>query len=209
MVCKKEKRKRRTTGIVLAVLAMLFCGMEASAGTSVSLEIPVTQEWTVKGTAPEEAGTFQYKLLPLEEGNPMPKDKKEYTFEIAGNRTVKLEPIEYHRTGIYTYQLMQVLPEEKAKGYTYDEEVYTIQVYVVNKGEDLATEIVIQDASGSKSGEILFRNKYEKIITSVHREDVKTGDNTSNIVYLELLVLSAGVFCFLLIHQKIRQKNVS
>lgn len=51
MVCKKEKRKRRTTGIVLAVLAMLFCGMEASAGTSVSLEIPVTQEWTVKGTA--------------------------------------------------------------------------------------------------------------------------------------------------------------
>ena len=113
----KKLGKRKMAGVILTVFAVLLWQREAQAAQHVSLSLSVTQIFSAETAVPDEGQTFAYRLIPEGEDIPLPADgKKEYDFQITGSDTAELSPILYEKTGIYTYRLLQVVPEEKKEG---------------------------------------------------------------------------------------------
>jgi len=152
-------RKGRHITQILAFVVMLLLAVSlpmtvnAAAG---ELYIPVTQVFTSDLTV---ANTFNYCLVSLDASNPMPAGSTAdgYSFSITGTDTFEIGPINYTVTGIYEYQLTQVVASE-VPGYTYDRQVYDIIAYVA---ENLDIELVILNLTRDKGDEAEFRNKYE------------------------------------------------
>jgi pilin isopeptide linkage protein len=81
-----------------------------------------------------------------------------YTFSIAGNDSLSIGPIHYGQEGFYEYELSQIFGT--APGYTYDEKVYKIEVYVLS---DLSVVMIARDKDnleGEKVKDIVFSNSY-------------------------------------------------
>ena len=192
----KKLGKRKMAGVILTVFAALLWQREAQAAQNVSLSLSVTQIFSAETAVPDEGQTFAYRLIPEGEDIPLPADgKKEYDFQITGSDTAELSPILYEKTGIYTYRLLQVVPEEKKEVYTYDSRVYTIHVYVKNGKEGLITEVTATDAKGTKYGDLKFTNTYQEKVESIENKTVKTGEDTSKDIYVGLLLISMVILC--------------
>lgn len=150
----------------LLLLACLFSmtGFSAKAAVNTSIWLPVKQIFEASGTAvPEEQQVFEYSLVPLETGNPMPEgsSEKEYTLTLTGDQEAKIQ-IDYSRTGVYSYHFRQVVDEPK-DGYLYDDEQYTITVYVKHntQGELISEVSVAKRTNGMKVAALEFINSYD------------------------------------------------
>ena len=119
--------------------------------------------------------------------------ERKLTVEGAGTGTFLLH---YTQPGVYSYILKQ---ESGTKAdWTYDSEVYYVDVYVMwdEKMESLETVTVYFDSEGNKS-EPVFENKYqqpEKRTQAVVKKvrSAKTGDEDILSGWAVLMILAAG-----------------
>lgn len=177
---------------LMAILIVAGMGIPAyAASDSVCVNLPVSQKFINHATS-EVADTFSYILMPLEAGNPMPEQSvDQYVFTMKGSENISLSEIAFTQTGTYRYELKQRV-ENKLKGYTYDERVYTVEIYVTNaeRGGLTATTVVYVGDDG-KADQISFENSYRKDPTPAISDDIpKTGDNSNLTLWFLLLAIS-------------------
>lgn len=160
-ILKKIREKRFITCWMLAacLLALVFPQAVHAAPNDVTLA--VEQEFTQPADS-TAADTFTYTLTALQSGNPMPAGSigDLYTFTIAGTDTVNLGPVAYGTAGTYRYELRQTAASVQT-GYTYDRQVYTVEVYVTTpSGGGLQADVVVYNGDGLKVSAIAFANQY-------------------------------------------------
>ncbi|MCR5845073.1 MAG: Cna B-type domain-containing protein, partial [bacterium] len=138
----------------------------------------------VKGN-PKTDETFTFQMKALTEGAPMPagSDGNVKTMTITGSGEKEFGRIDYYAAGTYTYQISEVAGS--AKGYTYDNTVYTITVEVTeNEDGSLSKTETITGGDGK----IVFTNEYKA--TPGKKKMPKTGD--SNPLGLVAVLLGLG-----------------
>ena len=153
---RNTKRKRML--YLLAVFVMILITISPTATYAADHPLKLTVKHTFTTTSDSAYNMFTYRLTPLSPGNPMPAGSTAdgYTFSIAGSDNVEIDMPDYAQPGIYRYELAQVIGEEKP-GYTYDKQVYTIEVHV---NEALGVDFIVFDDTQTKVADIAFENGY-------------------------------------------------
>lgn len=194
------KQKAILTLLLLNLLIMNNSVVYA-AEHQMSVELAVKQTIEYENTATEQFNkTGTYELTGLTEEAPMPEGSEHnaYAFSIDGvDETVKI-PMVYTHGGMYQYQLTQTTKKQDA--YTYDETKYKITVYVKNsENGGLVAEVMAENGSGKKCGEITFLNKYERKGDTHQqgKDTVKTSDETTMSIWLLMLGCSAFMILFI------------
>ena len=147
----------KTFCTVMVFLTMLIILAPVTAYAAANpVKIPVNQTFNRSDDI-----SFTYILKSLATGNPMPvgSTAEGYLFTIAGTDSVDLGPLSYSEPGLYRYELFQVIGTEQP-GYTYDKQVYTIEVYV---DENLAVGVIARNEDGDKVGKIEFENRFDAL----------------------------------------------
>ncbi|MCL2158105.1 MAG: hypothetical protein FWH48_01725 [Oscillospiraceae bacterium] len=155
---KPKIKKKIASWAVFALAAVVLAGilpMAVQAADNNPAWLRVRQIYTAPAYA--GSGTFSYRMRPLDQANPMPPGSAEagYAFEIAGNGSAQIGPIEFLRQGTYRYEISQ-LPTGRL-GYVYDDKKYTVEAYV---DESLNVTIIVKNENGNKSGELVFECGY-------------------------------------------------
>lgn len=186
--------------VFLLLLACLFSmtGFSAKAAGNTSIWLPVEQTVEDSGAeVPGEQQVFEYSLVPLETGNPMPEGSSgnEYALTLTGNQETEIQ-IDYSATGVYSYHFRQVMDEPK-EGYIYDEEQYTITVYVKHntQGKLISEVSVAKRTDGMKVAALEFTNRYEAGSSNVNPsgdEPQDTAEDTTGAVDNTLANQSGG-----------------
>ena len=155
--CRKNRIFRMII-LFLIVLATLAPMTVSAAENPLSLTV-----YQVFNTSSADADdSFTYILKPLEIDNPMPSGLPSsvsatgFTFRIKGTGEIKIGAIYFSREGIYSYELYQVISERRT-GYTYDDRVYTIEIYADGS---LNVNVVVKNENGEKMENITFTNSY-------------------------------------------------
>lgn len=104
--------------------------------------------------------TFTYRLKPLQLDNPMPMESKElgYIFTITGNNNVEFVFTENIRTGVFTYELYQLIDEEEP-GVIYDRRIYQLELRI---DSDEVANLIVYCEEGLKVGDIKFENGFNQ-----------------------------------------------
>lgn len=226
--CKKTYIAVISFLLILLLAAMPLTAFAAESGADASIR--VEQSFTLDSRHQNIADTFQYQLHPTDAAYPMPEGTTtdgNYYFSISGTNHLDLGKIHYERTGIYTYEVSQVIPKDTAD-YTYDTEVYTVQVVVKNAADGgLTAEIWLPvNASGAKQETISFANSYDKeykINTPKQNgngdtkqpagntdkvQKVKTGDSSELTLWTVTAAAALG-FLFILVIKRKREYEKS
>ena len=149
--------------------ALIFMLLPATAGAAtadVQAKLTVKQVFDVNGTDAAVAKNGAYTLTAVDAGAPMPDGAQsgKYAFSIDSTSQIQIA-IAYDHAGEYIYELKQDAETAKT-GYTYDQEVYKVKVYVRNDpSEQLSCEVVAERKDGSKTPELLFTNSYMPLPT--------------------------------------------
>lgn len=190
------KNIREKVGLaVLLFSLMIFSGSKVYASDSKS-EIPLSigQTFKVENIAPEKVNqTGRYMLSAMNTETPMPEDSRDgkYIFSMEGDGKQVTIPLEYVHAGVYSYKLQQITGN--ATNYVYDRTCYTITVYMKNREKGhLIPQVIVEDGSGKKCGEIMFSNLYKgKSYPELEKNpSVETGDQANVTMWL-LIVLSS------------------
>lgn len=198
---KNRLWKKIITAGLLSV--MLSSGLEfpvyGAEKQEVQTEFPVSQIFNIKDASNKQDETFEYQILALERGNPLPKGSTGgvYLFSMKGTENKKIGPVSYSHGGVYRYRAEQRILQEK-ENYTYDKTIYNIEVYVKNRAEGLTAEMVILDEAGCKCETMEFENKYvePKVMLTGKPEisgNIKTSDTNSVEGYTVLMMMSFAV----------------
>jgi len=158
-------RTRRLLRILLACAVAMVCLMGvlpvavASALPLGQATLPVSQVFTSDSPMRGVDATFAYRLTPLDASNPMPagSDASGYTFSITGNDHLQMGPINFTKTGVYTYELKNATPSRS--GYTLDPRVYTIKFYITNDEDPL---VIVYLENGEKAPTVDFDPSYHQ-----------------------------------------------
>ncbi len=118
---------------------------------AVTVQIPVTKK--LEGDPRTEEETFEFVLEP-QAGAPEPQQS---VITVKGEGKALFGGITYDTIGEYHYTLKE--KAGNAKGYTYDETVYSLTVNVTDLGGELAAEIQ-QNGKPLSEEEIVFVNTY-------------------------------------------------
>lgn len=213
----RKKRYRRFFPVLLCLLTMMAGAVAQAAQEPVTARVPVRQEFKMEYAPEVPEDTAGYVLTP-EDGAPLPEgaDEEAYRFTLSGNETKELA-FTYSHADIYTYTLAQTGQEEK-EGYTYDDQIYTIFVYVKNtsNGGLEVSQIMAQVPGGAKADEILFQNSYKGQAlqsqegTSAHadgqnggKSTVQTGDDARMTGWI-LAALLAAVAAFEVVKWRVK-----
>ena len=120
---------------------------------------------TVEGN-PANPAKFTFNFKALDANNPMPEGSvdgiKEAT--ITGSGTTSIGNIEFKLPGTYVYELTEV--QGAARGYTYDQTVYTFTYKVKDVNGDLQSELVITKGT-EEVNTAEFTNVYKPIPVKV------------------------------------------
>ena len=184
--------------LLLAGIVIHPASAYAAQQSTLSVTIPVKQHFTVPLNA-----SVEYRLTSKTAGEPMPQGTGEdgCHFSITGDGTDDFE-ITYHETGIYTYEISQVSGGSDGT-YTNDTEVYTVELFVKNKGEDALTyDIILMDHAGEKVKDISFVCQTAVQETTA----VKTGDSADGMFYIGAAAASFVLF-IRLSQMKIYKRN--
>lgn len=199
--------KRLITKCLSAMAVVLIAaGVEIpayAASDSVGVSLSVSQIF-VNHTTSKVEETFSYVLTPLETGNPMPGQSVDrYSFTVKGSEEVKLEEIAFTGPGTYRYELKQTMESEK-EGYTYDAEVYTVEIYVTSTSDGgLMVNTVAYTGNEGKTDQISFENSYQKdAVPSPPGSVPKTGDTGNLTLWFVLMILSAAGLAVVLVCKK-------
>ena len=207
-------------GTVVAVMSVMSMTVSAFAAESPSVSIPVTV--SLSGTLPEKAENFTIKLSADDAAYPMPEGAEDgsCTMTITGAATKNLPTITYDRVGVYTYTIAQVAGSNKKC--TYDDTVYTLDVYITNAedGSGLeATAVLYPGSEGDKQTAAEFKNVYETVKPtptptptpkptpkpSPKPTTPKTGDDSTPVLYAVLIAASLCVIVVLFLTRKIKK----
>lgn len=161
---QKVHDKRITTVICLFflfTLAMILPRAAYAAITSVPVTLRIDQVFTKNSSALGVNSVFSYTLTSMDAGNPMPAGSINgtYSFTADGTGSKNIDPISFNNTGIYRYEI-KGNTFFSAAGYSYDNEVYSLTVYVRQPADQLVAEITVQKSDGSKVSHIVFKNTY-------------------------------------------------
>ena len=204
-------KQKAILALLLLNLLIMTNSVAYAAENQISVELAVKQTIAYENTATEpfhKTGT--YELTSLAEEAPMPEGSEHnvYAFSINGvDETVKI-PMVYTHGGMYQYQLTQTTKKQDA--YTYDETKYKITVLVKNsKNGGLVAEVMAENGSGKKCGDIIFQNKYhgQKKQVVQNTTPVKTGDETNMIIWF--ILGSGSVMLFIFAKRNTRRKSKS
>ena len=148
-------------GRILAAGALFICLMRLSAPAALAMR-PGEAAFTVKQTFANTGAftppgeTFSYKLTPKAALNPMPAGSgpEGCAFAVTGTSDMQIS-IAFTQAGRYAYELRHVTAPQP--GYRYDQEIYTLEVFV---GSDLAVTAVAHKSDGSKAPDIRYAHAY-------------------------------------------------
>ena len=204
-------KQKAILALLLLNLLIMTNSVAYAAENQISLELAVKQTIEYENTATEQFNkTGTYELTGLTEEAPMPEGSEHnvYAFSINGvDETVKISMV-YTHGGMYQYQLTQTTKKQDA--YTYDETKYKITVYVKNsENGGLVAEVMAENGSGKKCGDIIFQNEYhgQKKQVGQNTTPVKTGDETNMIIWF--ILGSGSVMLFIFAKRNTRRKSKS
>lgn len=199
----KQALGKRIAGLIMSASMMFAATLPAQAAEtgSVSIQIPVAQEFAVSGTDKADDG-FSYLLTALEADAPMPEACGEdgWRFSINGNQDIMTAPIEFVHAGVFSYEI-RLVQDEKVPGYVYDSQVYTVSVYVTNTEDGLEANLTAQKENGDKVSEIVFRHSYTSGDTGQNKP-VKTGDSTDMLPVFGTAFLLAAVIIAVVLRKR-------
>lgn len=143
--------------MLLACLLTLAFPRAAHAAPTDDVALTVGQSFTKPADA-TAADTFTYTLTAQQSGCPMPAGSSgdTCTFTMSGTDTVSLGP------ATYSYEIQQTVASAQT-GYTYDMQVYTVEIYAVNTAGGLQADAVVYNGDGLKVSAIVFENTYEPL----------------------------------------------
>ncbi len=162
MHVRSRKYRGRKTVLFLA-LAILLCGFVPDRVDAASLvkDATLTVKQTVTGSPNGTSEKFEYELKALTTGAPMPVGSSgdSYRFTLNGNESKDLV-ITYDTVDTYKYQLSQVVTSDKKD---YDRQVYTIENYVLQNGnDDIIIRTGVKRSDGNKAPELNFTIRHSK-----------------------------------------------
>ena len=144
--------------IFVAFLVYLFVFVSsASAAGFGEVTLTVKQVYTNTASSAPPSKTLSYKLIPKPAGGPMPEGSGTdgYTFAITGTNDMDIGPVTFTHAGVYAYEISNTTTP--ASGYTYDREIYTVEVYVKS---DMTVNIVVYKRDGGKAADISYTHSY-------------------------------------------------
>ncbi|MGO5165722.1 MULTISPECIES: Spy0128 family protein [unclassified Candidatus Paralachnospira] len=164
----------------------------------------------------EDGLSFTFRLLALNEANPLPDDAEVYTLESQANGTayryvettvnssapVSFGTITFTKPGVYEYDILEYIPESTGKipGYVYSTAVFRVTVTVADDGEGhlycaSKTIALVQPGNDSLVDEAdgipKFNNVFDAVEESVNLKAKKVYRDPSDATKLE-----AGQFTF-------------
>lgn len=159
------KRNLAIASLVAAVLVAVFACVAPSAQayaaegvyTPVSAQIPA--QVVVKGDAPAQAQDFAVQISGADGETVLPDQLQA---AIAGEGSAQFA-MSFTEVGLHHYTVWQV--PGNAEGWTYDEQVYDVDVYCMWNGQDgsdsLYTQVFVKNAAGEKCEACTFENAYQ------------------------------------------------
>jgi len=157
----REKRFPACGMLLVCLFTLVFPQVAYAAPNDVTLAVG---QVVTKPAGAAAADTFTYTLTAQQSGNPMPAGSSgdTCTFTISDMDTVDLGPVTYSTAGTYSYEIRQTVVSAQT-GYTYDMQVYTVEVYVTNTAGGLQADVVVYNENGLKVSAIVFENVYEPL----------------------------------------------
>ena len=140
---------------------------------------------TVEGN-PANPAKFTFNFKALDANNPMPEGSVDGIKEaaITGSGTTSIGNIEFKLPGTYVYELTEV--QGAARGYTYDQTVYTFTYKVKDVNGDLQSELVITKGT-EEVNTAEFTNVYKpnpvKVDPPVEKVVVGSPENPSTFTF--------------------------
>lgn len=151
--------------------------LDAERGGSTDASVGYFQDFVSSYTG--VARTFEYRLVPLDEANPMPLNSENgiyaWTFEGDDSGWINID-----FSGVYVpegeqvfyYAAFQHIPEPQ-EGYTYDDRVYYVDVHVLANGQSVIVNVRNSTLAGEKVDDPGWTVKYEH----PQDDDDKPGDD--------------------------------
>lgn len=191
------KRNLAIASLVAAVLvAVLACVVPsaqayAAVGAYAPVSAQVPAQVIVKGDAPAQAQDFTVQISGADGETVLP-DQLQAT--IAGEGSAQFA-MSFTEVGLRHYTVQQVLGN--AEGWTYDEQVYNVDVYCMWNGQDspdsLYTQVLVKNAAGEKCEACMFENAYQAPAQPQVASMAQTGDMVGVAAMLIGLVALAAV----------------
>ena len=220
MSVKLKKHRKSMIKIFFSMTLILCCtGMVSltvfAAQQEHTVTLPIRQIFTAES---EADGTFYYELTALEADAPTPSGSENGIYRVAmtGNTEETLY-MTYDHASDYRYQVKQIVAESQ-KGYTYDDQTYTIVIRIKNTADGgLESELYISGNGGKTEG-VCFENRYqadEPTLSpdpepSPNPNPPQTGDTSNPILWRTLFYVSLlGMAYLLLVLLKRRKENTT
>lgn len=191
------KRNLAIASLVAAVLvAVLACVVPsaqayAAVGAYAPVSAQVPAQVIVKGDAPAQSQDFVVKISGADGETVLP-DQLQAT--IAGEGSAQFA-MSFTEVGLHHYTVRQV--PGNAEGWTYDEQVYNVDVYCMWNGQDspdsLYTQVFVKNAAGEKCEACMFENAYQAPAQPQVASMAQTGDMVGVAAMLIGLVALAAV----------------
>lgn len=174
------KRNLAIASLVAAVLvAVLACVVPsaqayAAVGAYAPVSAQVPAQVIVKGDAPAQAQDFAVQISGADGETVLP-DQLQAT--IAGEGSTQFA-MSFTEVGLHHYTVRQV--PGNAEGWTYDEQIYNVDVYCMWNGQDspdsLYTQVFVKNAAGEKCEACMFENAYQAPAQPQVASMAQTGD---------------------------------
>lgn len=191
------KRNLAIASLVAAVLvAVLACVVPsaqayAAVGAYAPVSAQVPAQVIVKGDAPAQAQDFVVKISGAD-GETVLLDQLQATITGEGSAQFAMS---FTEVGLHHYTVRQV--PGNAEGWTYDEQVYNVDVYCMWSGQDgpdsLYTQVSVKNAAGEKCEACTFENAYQAPAQPQVASMAQTGDMVGVAAMLIGLVALAAV----------------
>ena len=167
--------------MLFLALAILLCGFVPGRVDAANLvkDATLTVKQTVTGTSNGTSEKFEYELKALTPGAPMPGGSSgdSYRFTLNGNESKDLV-ITYNTVDTYKYQLSQVVTSDKKD---YDKQVYTIENYVLQNGnDDIIIRTGVKRSDGNKAPELKFTIRHPKPSGGSHHHGSSSSSDSNS-----------------------------
>ena len=200
------KRNLAIASLVAAVLVAVFACVVPSAqayaavGAYAPVSAQVPAQVIVKGDAPAQAQDFVV-IISGADGETVLPDQPQAT--IAGEGSAQ-SAMSFTKVGLHHYTVRQV--PGNAEGWTYDEQIYNVDVYCMWNGQDspdsLYTQVFVKNAAGEKCEACMFENAYQAPAQPQVASMAQTGDMVGVAAMLIGLVALAAVVAAVIAYRR-------
>ena len=203
------KRNLAIASLVAAVLVAVFTCVVPSSQAYAAEEAyaqtvaQIPAQVVVKGDTPAQAQDFTIQISGADGETVLP-DQLQAT--IAGEGSAQFS-MSFTEVGLHHYTVRQV--PGNAEGWTYDEQVYNVDVYCMWNGQDgsdsLYTQVFVKNAVGEKCEACTFENAYQAPVQPAQPQAAsmaQTGDMVGVAAALIGLVALAAVVAAVIAYRR-------